>query len=157
MKRILVATVLTLFAVPLALGQTSGKRSSQNMNQSSSVEQDLRKLEQEWNGAEVSKDRKFFERTLAPNFIHTGRRGMVRNKQQFMELIMEPGDGTEIISMDEVKVYVYGDAAVLNGRNTAKDRNNNVTSQWRFTDVFVRRSGRWQVVASHSSGIEQER
>jgi hypothetical protein len=32
-----------------------------------------------------------------------------------------------------------------------------VTNQSRFTDVFVRRAGRWQIVAGHSSRIPAPR
>jgi ketosteroid isomerase-like protein len=54
-----------------------------------------------------------------------------------------------------VSVRVYGDAAVATGRTRASGRSHgqDVTVVLRFTDVFVRRGGRWQVVASHACAV----
>jgi len=53
----------------------------------------------------------------------------------------------------EIRVRVYGDAAVVTGR-LRRDRNFNgrsIGDDWRFTKVYVRRGGRWQVVAYQAS------
>jgi ketosteroid isomerase-like protein len=48
-------------------------------------------------------------------------------------------------------VRAFGDAAVVTGRTTA--RAGGQTLILRFTDVFVRRDGKWLVVASHATRI----
>lgn len=57
----------------------------------------------------------------------------------------------------DMKVHVYGDVAVVTGQNTIKgtweDIPRNISGPYRFTDVFVKRAGRWQCVASQSSRI----
>jgi hypothetical protein len=57
------------------------------------------------------------------------------------------------IEMDDVRVRVFGEAAVVTGRTHGRVAYGNVPYDVtiRFTDVFVRREGRWQAVASHAS------
>ena len=59
---------------------------------------------------------------------------------------------------DDMKVHVYGNVAVVTGRNTIKgvweDIEHDISGPYRFTDVFVKRDGRWQCVASQSSRID---
>ena len=57
------------------------------------------------------------------------------------------------VEIDDVKAHVFGDTAVVIGRT---HRVGDVAGSAydvviRFTDTFVRRDGRWQVVASHAS------
>ena len=55
-----------------------------------------------------------------------------------------------------VKVYVYGDAAVVNGRWKAKfvEKGKPVDTTERFTDTYVRQNGQWKCVASQGSTIK---
>src|SRR5205814_579017 len=54
--------------------------------------------------------------------------------------------------VDRLAVRLYGDTAIVTGRTTATVAGAAAQSvSLRFTDVFVRRSGRWIVVASHAT------
>jgi ketosteroid isomerase-like protein len=55
------------------------------------------------------------------------------------------------LSSDDLVVRAFGDAAVVTGRTTASAGGQTVIL--RFTDVFVRRDGRWQAVASQATAI----
>jgi ketosteroid isomerase-like protein len=59
-----------------------------------------------------------------------------------------------------MKVRVYGDVAVVTGRNTIKgvweDIKRDISGPYRFTDVFVRRNGSWQCVTSQSSRVTEK-
>jgi ketosteroid isomerase-like protein len=57
--------------------------------------------------------------------------------------------------IDDVTVALFGETAVVRGRTVATARMNGVpaTARVRFTDVFIKRNGRWQVVASHASPL----
>lgn len=52
-----------------------------------------------------------------------------------------------------LKVRIYGDAAVVSGRleRTRTLNGTAVEDNWRFTKVYVRRDQRWQVVSFHCS------
>ena len=55
------------------------------------------------------------------------------------------------LSSDNLVVRAFGDAAVVTGRTTASAGGQTVIL--RFTDVFVRRDGRWLAVASQATPI----
>jgi len=59
--------------------------------------------------------------------------------------------------VDEMNVLLYDKTAVVTGRVTTKRmvKGAEVVSKSRFTDVFVWRQERWQLVAGHSSRIRQ--
>jgi len=57
------------------------------------------------------------------------------------------------VEIDDVRVRVFGDAAVVTGRThgAGEVAGTPYDVVIRFTDVFVRRNGRWEAVASHAS------
>jgi hypothetical protein len=57
------------------------------------------------------------------------------------------------LEIDEVRVRVFGDAAVVTGRTHGVGEFGGAAYDVviRFTDTFVRRDGRWSAVASHAS------
>jgi hypothetical protein len=63
------------------------------------------------------------------------------------------------ITIDGVEVRLFGEAAVVSGRTHALGEfAGQRYDVWiRFTDVFVRRSGQWQAVASHASVLTNQR
>lgn len=65
-----------------------------------------------------------------------------------------PRTETEIFKVDDLSVRVFGDAAVVTGRSTATTGGAKPsTLALRFTDVFVRLGGRWQIVASQATQL----
>ena len=60
--------------------------------------------------------------------------------------------------LDNVKVRVYGDTAVVTGRTTNKGKykGQDISGQYQFTDVFVKQGGRWRAVASHATRIAEQ-
>ena len=126
--------------------------------QAGSVEQELIKLENEWGDALIKHDPAPIDKMLADDFIGTTPEGAVYTKAQLLESVKSSKE--DIISMvdDEVKVHVYGDAAVISARNTVKMRveGKETNFQERYTDTWVKRDGRWRCVAGHNSVIPQK-
>ena len=62
------------------------------------------------------------------------------------------------IATAEVRVRVYGNTAVETGRSTmvGEDRGKAVPRDNRFTRVWVRTAGRWQLVANHYSPMASQ-
>jgi ketosteroid isomerase-like protein len=128
--------------------------------QSGSAEQELIKLENEWGEAVVKRDAAsiaMLRDSMADECIMIYD-GSVFTKAQYFEYVKSIKE--EILSFvsDEWKVRVYGDAAVVMARGTMKMRlaGKETTTQWRFTDTWVKRAGRWQCVALHNSTIAQK-
>jgi len=53
----------------------------------------------------------------------------------------------------DLRVEVCGDAALVTGRvqRTRSMNGQDIEDDWRFTKMYVRRAGRWRVVAWHAS------
>ena len=80
----------------------------------------------------------------------------VDKKAQIDSSMVSPGGTIPMPSFDNL--LLYGDVAILNARNSVfvKDREGKpLIRRNRFTDVFVRRDGRWQLVSGHSSRIPE--
>jgi ketosteroid isomerase-like protein len=80
--------------------------------------------------------------------------GSVVRKAAALTTCRAPEAKIEAFTIDELAVRPFGDAAVVTGRTVVSVGGPHPqTVRLRFTDVFVRRAGRWQVVASHATGI----
>jgi ketosteroid isomerase-like protein len=123
-----------------------------------SVEQELIKLENESNDAWVKHDVKAYSRLLAEDYLCTGPDGDIITKAQDLEELNSDENVYRSIIADDFRVRVYGDAAVVTFRLTAKKqvRGKEITGQERFTNTWIKRDGRWQCVATHYSTIAKE-
>ena len=52
-------------------------------------------------------------------------------------------------------MHPYGDTVVVTGRTRIKgtDKGRSLTGDQRFTQVYAKKGGRWQIVAFHLSSI----
>ena len=116
--------------------------------QEGSDEQTIVELEQQWAKAEEAFDEKALGRILAEDFVSMDEKGHIRNKAQEIASDRE-WNPTGPEAVDEMSVRVVGDTAIALGRFTWIDRSSgSVKLQGRFVDTFLRRDGRWQVVAN---------
>jgi uncharacterized protein (TIGR02246 family) len=154
MKRILVITVLIIAASFVITGPASGKRARQSGN----TEQAIRQLMNEQANAQQKNDTAALERIWADDFTFTNSSGEVQTKAQRLAEIKSGELKFESISIDDVQVRVYGDTAVVTGRGTVKGqrRGQDLTGQSRSTSVYVKKQGRWQVVATQITRIAQQ-
>jgi ketosteroid isomerase-like protein len=91
---------------------------------------------------------------LAPEWSVIHVTGNVITKAEALKMCQAPRAQVETFAIDDLSVRVFGDAAVVTGRTTATTGGAKPSSlTLRFTDVFVRREGRWLVVASQATRI----
>jgi len=126
--------------------------------QTQSVEQELITLENEWADAWVKRDVAFFERIMADEYVWTSPWGKVFTKADNLTAAKSGEDVITSWVLAEMKVSVYGDAAVVTGHCAVKEmyKGQDVSGQERWTHTWIKRSGRWQCVAAHSSEIAQK-
>ena len=155
MKRLVLIAVTINISVFFVYGQTTNKKPEKH----SGVEAQLMQLERDIGDANIKRDKAFFERVEADEFIFTDSSGGITTKVEDVSSLDKPAGETKLVSYgpDDMKVHVYGRAAVVTGRvtSTYKRQDKELVIQTRFTDVFVKRDGRWQLVAGHSSRIRQ--
>jgi ketosteroid isomerase-like protein len=90
---------------------------------------------------------------LAPEWSVIHITGNVIARAEAIQTCKTPQARLDALASDDLVVRAFGDAAVVTGRTTAIASGQTVVL--RFTDVFVRRAGKWQVVASHATRIAQ--
>jgi uncharacterized protein (TIGR02246 family) len=113
-------------------------------------------IEQRLASAWLKGDRAFIDAILAPDWSVIDASGRTLGKRQVIDETFGSGDRRiESMVVDDVTVRMFGDAAVATGRTRASGRYHGEATSvvLRFTDVFVRRSGRWLIVASHASAV----
>jgi ketosteroid isomerase-like protein len=138
MKNVLAVGVLCLVALTLAVGKSETK-----------VEDEIKKLEQDWAQASIKSGATAADQYEADDIIKTDPSGGVTDKAQGkMELVS--GDlKFESMELSDMTVHVYGDTAVAAGTNNLHGtyKGQDISGKYRFTDTWVMRNGKWQVVA----------
>jgi hypothetical protein len=144
--------VAILFAMSsIALGQIKNDRVAQN------PEQELKRLENEWLNSYLRGDKNTFDRIVADDFTRTDESGKFATKTQEKEIVRAPPASVKVsLTNEDMQVRLYGETAVVTGRIVCKVQDS-LNFQSRFTDTFVRRKRRWQIVARHYSRIPSER
>jgi ketosteroid isomerase-like protein len=145
MKRVaLVGLVSLVFAVAILAQQKSG-----------SAEQELLKLEQQWGDALVKPDLAFLDRILAEDYMFTSPLGEALTKAQMLAELKSGEDVVSSVVNHEMKVRVYGNAAVVTGHSTYKEtvQGKDISGEYRWTDTWINKGGRWQCVADHASRV----
>ena len=141
------AAVLTVASMGVA------QKQSATDSQQTSVEEVIKKLDDERIQAQIHADATALDRIYAADFIGVGPSGRVRTKPQVISDFTSGDLRFQSISTDDVRVRVYGNAAVETGRSTmnGQDKGNAVPHDPRFTRVWVKQQGRWRLVANHYS------
>lgn len=154
--QLIVAGLLSFALSPFGLGQLVQKPAP-----ASKDEQELRRLEDEWLGSYLRGDKTTFDRIVADDFTGTDESATIRNKMQERELIQPPPPSIKTsLTNDDLRVRIFGDAAIVTGRIVAKIQpsgQSDIAFQSRFTDTFLRRQGHWQVASRHYSRLPPER
>ena len=151
MNRALVIAGLIVTLSPLAVGQ----RKTARRTETDRVVERIRKLDQERIQAQIHADAVALDRIYADDFIGIGPSGTVRTKPQVLADFTSHNLNFQSITTDEVRIRVYRDTAVETGRTTTigEDKGKVVPRDNRFTRVWVRRQGRWRLVANHYSTL----
>jgi len=123
--------------------------------QSTAIEQTLINLEREWSNAWMKADTATIDRIESNDFVGVDAMGVVYTKAEDIASIKNGEWKVQSIQLDDMKVRVYGDTAVVTGRFTQKAQYKGADRSYtgRFTDTWVNRGGRWQCVASQSTRI----
>ena len=120
---------------------------------------ELMQIERDIGDANVRRDKAFFERIEGDEFVFIDSAGGMTTKAEDVASLDKPAGGTRLVSYvpSEMNVRVYGNTAVVTGlvTSTYKNADREIVARNRFTDVFVKRDGRWQLVAGHSSNLKQ--
>jgi len=146
--------LLTIFSIPMF---------AHDLQQStfSKAEEEVRQLERHWLDAYEQNNSEAMTKIVADEFIITFPNGSMQTKSELMSMIKNPKSSAPKMRFytEDVKSHAYGDTVILRGKVvTEYERDGKqVREQSRYTDTYVKRNGRWQVVASHLSNVQESR
>jgi ketosteroid isomerase-like protein len=109
-------------------------------------------LEKAWDDAGPARDIAAYERILADDFIGQWADGTSSNKAETIESL-RTSDHYDAVTPAEMNVRFFNGIAVVNGRfsERAVSAGQDLTGKYAFTDVWIKRNGRWQCVAFQST------
>ena len=105
--------------------------------------------ESEWAEAEVKGNAPALDRILADDFIEIGSTGKRYSKADAVNF-----RAVDLVSnqVDSITIRFYGDVAIAFGSEAWKKKGGSAGRNL-WTDTWVRRQGRWQIIASAEQGL----
>ena len=140
---------LMLAAVCLAVAATAAAPSAQSPREA------LIELERGWNDAFYRQDVDFIEGLLADEFIATYDDGSRGDKARELELVASFNQQVVSAVQEDFTVDFFENTALVRFtlRIVGIRQGQEAEIQLSYTDVWVRRDGRWQCVSTHSTRI----
>ena len=130
---------------------------------SAAIEAELIKLEREWADANKTHNTEAVKRILADNAVIVYPDGSTATKADEVRTI-ESGaitaDSFEVLDpkvtvLDADSAFITGRGVIKNGKNVVPNQKKpiDISGEYRFVDVYAKRDGKWQVVASQATKI----
>src|SRR5262249_53137867 len=112
-------------------------------------------LEHTWKQSVINRDAKALEHLYADEYMSIDSEGQIWNKVDDIAIDTNGQSYLTSFVLDELKVRLVDNIALVTGRNTSTGTllDRPAKAEYRFTDVFVKRDGRWQVISSQTTPI----
>lgn len=120
-------------------------------------EKKLVAMEHKWTAAYKARDISMLSSLLADDFVITVEDGSTYGKEGYIAHTADKSTHVEVAEMSDLKARMHGNTAIITGayheRGTSKGKSYEYRD--RFTDVWIKNDGKWQVIASHYSVPEK--
>ena len=115
--------------------------------------EEVRRFESDWGDAYIKRDLAALRNILADDYTFTDPLGGVTDKAQNLAYIATAEFVIKDTESSDIRVRLYGDTAVVTALSNFKAlyRGVAVRGSYQYTDVLVRRGGRWYAVASQAT------
>lgn len=126
------------------------------MKQTLAVEEEVLQVDQERVQALLHNDASALDRIYAEELIFTNQYGVVRDKAYWTAIARAGEFKFDSYTREDVRVRIYGETAVVTGRflATGQVRGSKIReNQLRYICVYLKRDGRWQLVAQQATPI----
>ena len=112
-----------------------------------------------WDQAIVAKDAAAIADNMAEDFWQIRSDGVLIDKAAFLRDILAPELVIEPYAVEDQEVRFFGDAALLSGHSHMKGsyQGEAFATHYRYSDVYARRGGRWQVVSVQLTTIPEKK
>jgi ketosteroid isomerase-like protein len=150
MKKIFVGLLLAVAVLAYEEAQKKG-----TPKETTGTAQALMDLENRWVDALTKADTATLNSIFVDTYVDTDEHSQRSDKQSVLAVLKSGDLRLESIKLSEMKVYDYGDAAVVTGSavQMGNFKGQQMTTKVIFTDTFIRQNGKWRAVASHRSAV----
>jgi ketosteroid isomerase-like protein len=117
------------------------------------TQDELKRLETTWNNAHVAGDAAALDALWADELIVTVPKMPVFNKTRSLAIWRSGKMKFKKYETSDLAIRTFGETAIVTGA-LVRERSfmgKDIHEDWRFTKVYVRRDGKWRVVAWHAS------
>jgi hypothetical protein len=148
---ILIATLVIAFAHAVPTSTQSAPVRADNSNSEESIKALELKLAQ-WI---VQGNWDEYEKLLASDFTRISADGKLADKKSVISEFREGPRKIIVMEPEDMHARIYGDSAILQGRVTTsvRDSGHVNTRKERFTEVFVKQDGQWQLASEQETSI----
>ena len=117
----------------------------------------LKKQADAWDVAIVKKDKKTISDNMSESFFMIDSGGGTSDKAKFVADLTAPDITIEPYTVDEFKIRIYGNTALINGATNMHgvEGGKPFTTHYRFTDTYVKEGGVWHIVNVQTTRIKQ--
>src|SRR5215471_13129805 len=119
----------------------------------------LLELEKGFQNAIVANDADAIEGFVTHDWIIVNADGIIIEKERFLAVVKSGTLTHSAMTLDEPRVRIYGDTAVVTGRATSTGQfmGAEFTTLERATDVFVKTDGQWRCVLTQLTKIAEDK
>jgi ketosteroid isomerase-like protein len=149
MRKTIAVAVVCLLALSLGVAPAFAKSGGR-------AEDQIKKLEQDWAAAMVKDGPAEVDKYEADDIISTDPTGRVTDKTQDKKDLSSGDLKFQSEEVSDLTIHLYGNTAVAAGTATVKGtfKGQDISGTYRYTDVWVKRGGKWQVVASEATKVQ---
>ena len=125
------------------------------IDQNAAAKDQVLELGRQWAEAERTGDVDTLGSLLVDDFVLVGPLGFVLDKQQYLGSRRSGDLKHESLVWEDVRIRVYGEAALAVGSQTQRStyQGRDASGRFRVTQAAVRHGGRWTIAGLHYSPI----
>jgi ketosteroid isomerase-like protein len=140
--------VLAIVAALVMVDGRSNKIGAQEADDQ--VKREVQETEKKWREAWVRGDPDALDRIHSDDYFSINYLGQLSTKAQVMSDVRAGAFKYESMEHRDVVMRVYGDVVIVNGRtiNKGHRQQRDVSGEFRYTRVYVKRDGQWRAVLS---------
>ena len=131
--------------------------SASALGQSTNVADQVRALDKQQRGAALRGDTTFEEQYTASEYVSINPAGALSTREQILARMRSGDLKLDAIDVDQEEVHIYGDVAVIAGREHVRGsyKGHTFDNTARYSRVWIRQQGAWKLVLFHETPIAQ--
>jgi ketosteroid isomerase-like protein len=128
---------------------------SVQISDSDSKAQEIEKVERARFQAWLQKDLPALNKVIADDVVYCHSTGVCQNKAELIDFITGGASLYRALDLLQIESKQYGDTIVVNGKLDMKVESGGKVQQFQaiYTDMYVTRDGRWQLVRWQSTRL----